>query len=513
MRVLFIYTDLSSEVGYSSGIGILSAILKKNGHQTKLIHVSDEIGYPLDNLRINRDIHNFQPGLICFSITTNHWFSSRRIGISVRQNSNTPIIVGGHHPTSDPEQVIREPWIDLLCRGEGDRALPEVVRRLEAGTPMDGIPNIFHKRNGQVFRERILDWVEDLDTLPVEDHEIFNFGKIVETRNGWAEVIVTRGCPYPCSYCFNKPLLNDYKRTFEQIEGLHFDTKKFTNRRRSVDAVISMLKGMKEGYPNIEHFTFVDDIMAQDSPWFRKFAERYADEIGLPYACTSQPLLFNENLARLLKASGCKVVKMGIEAGNENIRRTVLNRRISNEYLEKVFHIAREFDLKPQAFNMIGIPGETFKNMMETVRLNALLRPYIVWLSTFNPYPGTELYKKCLEKNMINQSKIDSVESYREDSVLKDEFLPPLEFKKIRVMFRWHLNAFLANGAEKVYRENIREIDGLSDDHWRNGEAEKIFLERDRELDRHFRHRLIDHYIRKKYINILWGELYNYDLT
>ena len=47
---------------------------------------------------------------------------------------------------------------------------------------------------------------------------------------------------------------------------------------------------------------------------------------------------------------------------------------------------------------MIGIPGETIENIMETIQLNALIRPYIVWLSTFNPYPGTELFD-WIEKN------------------------------------------------------------------------------------------------------------------
>jgi len=43
---------------------------------------------------------------------------------------------------------------------------------------------------------------------------------------------------------------------------------------------------------------------------------------------------------------------------------------------------------------MIGIPGESVENMMETVRINASMKPYIVWVSTFIPYPGTNYITK-----------------------------------------------------------------------------------------------------------------------
>jgi len=61
MKILFIYTDIGSDVGYSAGIGILSAILIDQGHKTRLIHISEELDYPLDQSRINKDISDWQP--------------------------------------------------------------------------------------------------------------------------------------------------------------------------------------------------------------------------------------------------------------------------------------------------------------------------------------------------------------------------------------------------------------------------------------------------------------------
>lgn len=513
MKILFIYTDIGSAVGYSAGIGILSAILKNQGHETRLIHISDDLEYPLDQSRINRDVCDYQPHLICFSATTNQWHFCNTVGQGIKKEFDIPIIVGGHHAMGDPDGVISQEWVDIVCRGEGDNALPEVVRHLELGRSFEGIPNLLHKKAGAIIREPLGTWVENLNGLPFDDWDIFNFSKIIDTRSGWAEVIVTRGCPYSCSYCFNKSLLKQYSQEVPLCTEKSFSKKDFVSRRRSVDSTIAMLKELQNSYPNITGFTFVDDIMASEGLWFEEFARRYRDEIRLPYSCTSQPLLFNRRLAGLLADSGCKVVKMGVEAGNPEIRKKVLKRNISNERLIEVFAIAKEFGLKPQAFNMIGIPGETIENIMETIQLNALMKPYIVWLSTFNPYPGTELYKVCMEKDVIDETSWDRIDSYRADSVFKEGYLPRLPFKKVRVMFRWFLNERLRNSAEGIYRENIEDFSALSDEQWGNGTVEKLFGEKDTEIDLDLRKKDISHYVSKKYINIYWGSEYNYDLT
>lgn len=517
MKVLFVYTDVGSSVGYSAGIGSLSAILKKNGHSTGLIHISEDLNYPMDKQRICEDVRAFGPGLICFSITTNQWYFARIIGEWIKEEFDIPVIVGGHHPMSHPDNVIKEPWVDILCRGEGDFVLPEIVRRIEQGEgdSFAGIPNIYHKKNEQIAIEPLESWAKDLEDLPIDDREVFDYEKIINTRNGWAEVIVTRGCPYHCTYCFNKPLLDQYKKSFETTHRGKkvFPEKDFVSRRRHVDTTISMLKGLKETYPNIRYFTFVDDVMAREGQWFDEFTRRYKDEIGLPYACTSQPLLFSKKLALQLKESGCKVVKMGVEAGNEEIRKKVLKRNISNEKLIEVFTIAREFGLKPQSFNMIGIPGESITNMMETVHLNAKIKPYIVWLSTFSPYPGTEIYRECLKMDMIDESKWDEVDSYRGGSVLREEYLPSLELKKIRVLFRWILNSKLHNAGEDIYQPLVNEFRAMPEEEWLNGAVEKRFQEKDFEIDDLLRRQDVSHYVSKKYINMLWGKEYDYDLS
>lgn len=512
MKILFIYPDNTTAVGYSSGIGILSALLNENGHQTKLMHISKELGYPLHIPTIVNDILRLNPGAICFSVTTPQWKEACRIGRAIKEAApNIPTVAGGPHVTADPMGVMEENWVDFACRGEGDIALPELLQRLEQGLSADGLNNVLHRRNGMVVKEPLGLFVQELDSLPFEDRDIFDYGRIIETRTGWAEVIVTRGCPYPCSYCFNTHLLSEY-RNDQRVTGTDIAMKSYI-RRRSPDKTIEMLLDLRRKYPGISGFTFVDDILAIEEEWLREFTELYMWRIGLPYACTSHPLLFNEKIGELLRRSGCKVVKMGIESGNLEIRKQVLMRNIPDDYLIRQFELAHRLGLKTQAFNMIGLPGETINQMMDTVRLNARIKPYIVWLSTFIPYPGTRLYQECLAKGMIDKQRWDSMYSYRGDSVLCEEFLPSLPFKKIRVLFRWLVNESMAEEAAAFYRDHIAELMGLPDDDWHNGRAEEIFAERDPVLDRSLREKNISHYVNKKYLNILWGAEFEYDLT
>jgi hypothetical protein len=88
-----------------------------------------------------------------------------------------------------------------------------------------------------------------------------------------------------------------------------------------------------------------------------------------------------------------------------------------------------------------------------------------------------------------------------------------LDLEKVRVMFRWYLNMFLDTDCSAEYGKNIDELSRLSEDKWMNGDAEKIWQEREPELDKKYRKRKVDHYVGKKYVNMLWAKEYDYDLS
>lgn len=546
MKVLFIYTDVGIAVGYSCGIGVLSAYLKQAGHQTSLIHVAEALDYPFDLDRILADVKAFAPDLIACSAVTNQWLYVRDIARHLRAHLDTPIVVGGHHADAAPKDVLAEPAIDYACRGEGEKTLLQLVKCLGQGGDVHDIPNLVYRRNGEpvataaeceagccceggssasaiasdtgveslgdgIYSNRMCRWIQNIDELPIEDLDIFDYQKIVDTRDGWAEVMATRGCPYACTYCFNRLFLEHYKEDRAQ-EGEVVTMRDYV-RRHSVERIMQVLHHIRNTYRNVKGFVFVDDVFAIDPKWLGQLAPRYRDEIGLPFACTSQPLAFREPIAALLQNMGCKVVKMGVEAGNERIRNQVLNRNIKDQVLLRGFELARKYKLKPFAYNMIGLPTETRDDMLTTARFNAQLRPYIVWLSTFLPYPGSVLADFCEENDLIDHSRWDGVRSYRGGSVLKEKTFTYLDIEQIRVLFRWYLNAFLGRECSEEYQRNIDELLKLGPEDWLEGRAEKVFKQRDAELDDKFRKLGYDHYTNKSYVNLFWAKEYDYDMS
>jgi len=113
--------------------------------------------------------------------------------------------------------------------------------------------------------------------------------------------------------------------------------------------------------------------------------------VGLPFYCHLRlDLLTEENVALLAKA-GCYSVNVGIETGNEMLRSDLLGRRVSNQRIVAACRLLREHRIRILSNNMLGLPGGTFENDLETLRLNQDCQPDYALAMLWQPYPGTAL--------------------------------------------------------------------------------------------------------------------------
>jgi len=53
-----------------------------------------------------------------------------------------PVVWGGYHPSTMPEQTILNPHIDIVVRGQGEIAFREVVARLHSGETLEGVRGV-----------------------------------------------------------------------------------------------------------------------------------------------------------------------------------------------------------------------------------------------------------------------------------------------------------------------------------------------------------------------------------
>jgi len=393
MRVLFIYPDITLySRRYQQGVGYLSAVLKKAGHRTFLLHLQKDVSAKW----LLGQVERFNPDLIAISTTTNQFPYARKCAGWIKTaHPTTPTIYGGVHPTLQPDEVISDPATDMVCIGEGEYPLLELVGRLESGKDILDIPGLWVKRDGQIYRNPRPPLLQDLDQLPFPDREVFDFPLILRRWSGVADFISGRGCPYNCTYCCSPSLRN-----------LSAGLGKFI-RRRSVVGVIAEIQQVVSHY-KVKKINFDDDTFTIDLNWIREFRQLYPREIGLPFNCNARVETLSREMLTELKAAGGDILFIGVESGSEWLRQEVLQRKMTNEQIVTAFATAHEMGLKTFAYNMVGLPLETPEMAEETIALNRQINPTKIQITTFYPYPGTELYRLCQERGYLSPEDKDS---------------------------------------------------------------------------------------------------------
>lgn len=427
MKITFVYPDLY--MGWEGkwtgqfylGLASLSAVLKRAGYSTSLIHVYD---YP-EQEEFLRRVDREEPDIVAFS-TTSHMFSLvKKMSSWIKESGRkTPVICGGVHPTLDPEKTISHPGIDMICVGEGEYALLELCNALSDGKDYRNIASIWVKEDGKIFRNPTRPLIKNLDELPFPDTELFDFVNLTMEKKGFGNFSVSRGCPYNCTYCCN-----------HAIKSVYSDSSGYT-RRRSVDNVIHEIELVIARYPIINKIIFEDDILFVNKNWAAEFADKYSSKIGLPFECHARVNYIDEEMARLLKKAGCFKVKVGLESGNEYIREKVLNRSINQETIRNAVLRIKKQGVEILTYNILGLPFETPAQIMETIKLNAEMDVDYIMHTVFYPYPKTVLYDICAGKGFLTE-KVNY--SYFGDSVLNLDSITP---KQIRLYHRYYDHIF-----------------------------------------------------------------------
>lgn len=231
--------------------------------------------------------------------------------------------------------------------------------------------------------------LENLDNLPFADREL-SFAYPFVRRDPNAHFIAGRGCPYNCTFCFNRrmrDLCNDLGPAV---------------RFRSVECVIEEIKAVRQRW-GINVVYFQDDTFVLKESWLFLFLSRYAREIRLPLYCTVRADLMTRKIAAALKEAGCYRVSFGVESGVERIRTQALDKRITNDQIREAAMILRQAGISFQTTNMMGLPGEKLDDAFRTLELNTAIGADIAWTSLYQPYPGTDLGQYALDHGMIDK--------------------------------------------------------------------------------------------------------------
>jgi radical SAM superfamily enzyme YgiQ (UPF0313 family) len=371
MKVLFIEEYLPQEM---LGIMWLSRALKDAGHQTQALFLPDQ------NWR--KKLRDYAPDVVCYSVTTGMHEYLADINRMVKQvMPGVFSVFGGPHPTFSPEYLESE-GIDAICRGEGEFAIVELCDRLERGEDHYDVLNFWFKRpeSGEIVKTTTRPLVSDLDALGAPDRSVV-YDAAPLYRDADRKVFVSqRGCPMSCSFCFH----HAWKK---KIYGA---TNREYTRKRSVSHLIEEILEVRDRY-GLRFVHFVDDIFNVKNSWLEEFCERYPKEVGIPFDVILMANLTTERHIELLAKAGCVYARIAFEAANDHIRNTVFRKDTSRQQLSDTSRWIRKHGIRLGSLNILGAPGGTIEDELDTIRLNIECGVDHPMVSLMQPYPEFDI--------------------------------------------------------------------------------------------------------------------------
>ena len=492
MKVLFIFPNYDCPLGLSIGVSYLSSTLQQEGFETSIIHINEEIGYPFDMKRILNDIELINPNYICISTGENHYSDMRELSYRIKEKLNIPIVIGGIYATLNPESVLTMDCpFDFLIRGEGEWAIKDLMVNLQKGNAVTDIPNVWMKSNDKIIKNPMRRFINYFE-LPYMDLDNWDFEKITKLRRGWVNVSMNRGCPYRCTFCHNlaevKILKNEFNTRTTGNKELGY------LRLRDIDNMIKELKYIKDKYDFVKAFSFIDDTFTYDKEYMKIFFMRYKDEIGLPFVCLTTINDVDDELLELMKSANCDLIRFGVESTTKRICNEIIKRRFSEQTLRHVFDKCNQIGLRTFSYNIIAHPTETKEEMLNTIKLNAEIKPSGIRISLGYPYKGTEYYDIAKKMGMLN----DNIEYHNYTTGTKFKFTEEekLWIDKFKSFFWWWLNAEQNTELYEIYQPLINQIESIPLTLWYEKKEEILdnYILIDRQISEKLLKKNIPHY-------------------
>jgi len=366
-----------------AGVATLSAVLRRAGHETDLTVVD---GGERDLRRLRRRLARRPPDLVGFTATT---ISVPRLlkAAGLAKQAGVPTIFGGFHPTFFPE-LAEHPDVDWICRGEGEGALLDLLELAPSGfAGAEAIQNLGWADEDGLHLNPLRPLV-DVDSLPVVHRELYfdRFGGLSSFSN--KRVFVGRGCPHGCTFCYNAQL----RRLFDDLGPFI----RMRDPRSIIDEVLDIRR--RWGFETI---TFTCESFTSDRDWALDFLERYGREVGAPFMTAAVFSDLDEELIEALAAAGCFCLSVGLETGNDRIRRSVLGKGFDTDLAARIGQACRRHGIDLMAFCMFGLPDEGLTEAWETVDALQAIGARTISPTLLQPYPGTPIHKAIVRRGLL----------------------------------------------------------------------------------------------------------------
>ena len=435
------------------GLGYLSSSLKRNDITTRIVHCfKDRINIPEIIEIIKRD----KIKILGVTSCSNDHFWLARLAEELESLSDVYLIAGGSHPTGLGKRLLGLiPRINFIIRSEGEYAFTRLVKLLLGGEYLEeelrNVPNLVWRSSTGEFKENSIELPRDLDDLELPDWEQLSpeeyarfaphggFAKALPV----AQLFTTRGCPYSCRYCA-ATLMNG-----RQI------------RKRSPEAVVEEIQylvkehGVREFHIEDDNFTFSTDHVVNLCSAIQRKGIRA--NFGLPNGVRIDRL--DKVILKEMKSAGFYFFSIGIESGNPAILKA-MKKSLDLEKVREKICLIRQFNFRIKGFFMIGYPGETRKEILETIQFAKSLDLDQAFFSIYIPLPGTPEFQSLEEQGRIDIGNCNW-ENYYTGDFSEPPYIPDtMTAKELNnLVSRAHLSFYCR---PKIIRRMVRDITSIT---------------------------------------------------
>jgi radical SAM superfamily enzyme YgiQ (UPF0313 family) len=366
-------------VGIPVAIGCLAAYLKKHGIKVRVV---DEELVDITPSVLREMVQGLErPYMFGLSCLTAHVVRAYQLAVMIKAEfPDSIVIVGGLHPTAEPEEALAAGNIDYVVRGEGEEVLLQLHNALRGGTDPAKLMGISFIRDGKVVNNPEAPLIPELDDIPMFPYELFNHPKY-----DMGFITSSRGCPYKCTYCSQRMLTGT------------------TYRYKSAGRIVEELDLLINKYKQTQ-IVFYDDNFC-----FK--AKRVVDvcnEIraaGLHEKCAfsvqTRADNFPPDLVPVLASAGFKHAGFGMETGTNRLAKLIGKGETVEQHLEAA-ELGKKHGFGISLFMIFGLPTETREDREISFRVVQGARVQSSKYNNLIPYPGTPIYNDLKKTNRIH---------------------------------------------------------------------------------------------------------------
>ena len=333
-----------------------------------------------------------------------------------REFPDTPLITGGVHPTVAPEDMLAEPAVDYVLRGESDHTFAQLLEILNSGGDPEAVDGVAFRRNGgHVIRPK-QNFIEDLNALPLPARHLLNYDLYFKINQYYRRparrppamnIITSRCCPADCIFCSTRAMMGRY-------------------RTRSAENVLAEIESLKSNY-GINELYFLDDNFTFD----RERAAAILDgiiqrEYDLAWSTPNGVAVYalDDELLHKMKQSGCYSLFFAIESADPYVLKNIMRKPVKVERIAPLVKTARGLGIEVHGLFVIGLPGETREQIQRTVDFADNTDFDYVTFSIATPYPGTRLLDVCRKQGWLIEPYEYSTLKFGRGNIRTDQFDP-----------------------------------------------------------------------------------------